>query len=183
MTVRYQPSLLDGVGVVVPPFHSDLRGGFTKVFSDAALDALGVAFTIREVYWSTSHTGVIRGLHFQTPPAAVAKLVFVTLGTIRDVVLDLRPSSSTYGRYAQFELTATSGAIHVPRGCAHGFEVLEGPATTCYLQDGPFVPDADAGVRWDSAGIDWLTADPIVSERDRALAAFDPTQTFVGSDV
>jgi dTDP-4-dehydrorhamnose 3,5-epimerase len=128
---------------------------------------------VKEMYWSRSRSGVIRGLHFQNPPTAVAKIVFATQGRIRDVVLDLRIGSPTYASVVEFELTERSGAVVVPRGCAHGFEVLEGPAITCYLQDGPFDSTTDTGVRWDTAGIVWKTKEPVVSVRDSKLPRLD----------
>lgn len=176
MNARYEPSEIAGVGRIAAPFFDDSRGGFTKVFGSAALEGAGITFDVRETYWSRSRSGVIRGLHFQNPPAAVAKIVFATQGRIRDVVLDLRIGSPTYASVAEFELTERSGAVVIPRGCAHGFEVLEGPAITCYLQDGPFDPIADTGVRWDTVGIVWKTKEPVVSVRDGELPRFD---TFV----
>lgn len=173
MSVRYEPSALAGVGRIAAPFFDDVRGGFTKVFGAAALDEAGISFDVQEVFWSRSHTGVIRGLHYQNPPAAVAKIVFTMQGRIRDIVLDLRAGSATYARVAEFELAERSGAVVVPRGCAHGFEVLDGPAVTCYLQDGPFDAANDTGVRWDTVGIVWKTAEPVVSDRDNALPRFD----------
>lgn len=173
MSVRFEPSPIAGVGRIAAPFCDDVRGGFTKVFGSAVLAATGIAFDVQEVFWSRSRPGVIRGLHFQRPPAAVAKIIFATQGRVRDVVLDLRVGSPTYGSVFEHDLTERSGAVIVPRGCAHGFEVLDGPAVTCYLQDGLFDPAADAGVRWDSAGIAWKTAEPIISERDRALPRLD----------
>ncbi|HZL03970.1 MAG TPA: dTDP-4-dehydrorhamnose 3,5-epimerase family protein, partial [Coriobacteriia bacterium] len=86
MSVRYEPSSIAGVGRVAAPFFDDVRGGFIKVFGGAELEAAGISFDVREVYWSRSHTGVIRGLHFQNPPTAVGKIVFAAQGTIRDVV-------------------------------------------------------------------------------------------------
>jgi dTDP-4-dehydrorhamnose 3,5-epimerase len=173
MSAQYEASRLRGVGRVSGHFFDDARGGFTKVFGAEALATAGISFDVQEVYWSRSHAGVVRGLHYQNPPTAVAKIVFATQGRIRDFVLDLRAGSATYKHVAEFELTERSGAVVVPRGCAHGFEVLEGPAVTCYLQDGPFDPATDTGVRWDSAGIAWNTADPVVSDRDRALPTLD----------
>ena len=182
MSPRYQPSPIDGVGRISAPFLDDVRGGFAKVFSQAAIESAGITFDVQEVYWSRSQSGVIRGLHYQGPPAAVAKIVFATQGRIRDVVLDLRTGSATFKSFAEFELTERSGAVLVPRGCAHGFEVLDGPAVTCYLQDGPFDPTNDAGVRWDSAGIAWHTPEPIISDRDRALPGFDTFESPFGAD-
>lgn len=182
MTVRYEPSSIAGVGRIAVPFFDDVRGGFTKVFGAAALESAGIRFDVQEVLWSRSHTGVIRGLHFQNPPTSVAKIVFVTQGVIRDIVLDLRTGSPTYKSVAEFELTERCGAVVIPRGCAHGFEVLEGPAITCYLQDGPFDPAADNGVRWNTVGIVWKTADPVVSDRDRALRRLDTFESPFGPD-
>jgi len=182
MNVGYEGSPVVGVCRITAPFFDDARGGFTKVFGAAALESAGISFDVKEVYWSRSHTGVIRGLHFQNPPAAVAKIVFTTQGRIRDVVLDLRTESPTFKGIAVFELTERSGAVVVPRGCAHGFEVLDGPAVTCYLQDGPFAATADTGVRWDTAGIVWKTAEPVVSDRDRALPRLDTFTSPFGPD-
>lgn len=183
MSVSYEPSPIAGFGRIALPFFDDVRGEFTKVFGIEALAAAGINFDVREVYWSRSHTGVIRGLHLQSPPTAVAKIVFATEGKIRDIVLDLRTGSPTFATVAEFELTARSGAVVVPRGCAHGFEVLDGPAVMCYLQDGPFDPATDSGVRWDTAGVVWKTAHPVVSDRDNALPAFDPVESAVDHDV
>ena len=182
MSVTYEPSAVPGAGRIAAPFFDDVRGGFTKVFGAEALDRAGITFDVLEVYWSRSHTGVIRGLHFQNPPTAVAKIVFCTQGRIHDVVVDLRCGSPTYASVVEFELNESSGAVVVPRGCAHGFEVLDGPAVTCYLQDGAFDPATDAGVRWDSASIAWTTAAPVVSDRDRALPRFDAFSSPFGPD-
>lgn len=182
LNVCYEPSLIAGVGRIAAPFFDDVRGGFTKVFGPAALEGAGISFEVHEVYWSRSHTGVIRGLHFQNPPSAVAKVVFATQGRIRDVVLDLRTGSPTYARFAVFDLTERTGAVVIPRGCAHGFEVLDGPALMCYLQDGPFDPATDTGVRWDTAGVVWTTTKPVVSDRDRALPPLHSFKSQFGPD-
>lgn len=180
--VTYERFAVAGAGRIAAPFFDDVRGGFTKVFGAEALDRAGIAFDVREVYWSRSHTGVIRGLHFQNPPTAVAKIVFCTQGRIHDVVVDLRRGSPTYASVVDFDLSESSGAVVVPRGCAHGFEVLDGPAVTCYLQDGPFDPATDDGIRWDTAGIAWRERAPIISARDGALPSFDTFVSPFGPD-
>ncbi len=172
MSIGHTELPIAGALLLHTAFRPDTRGGFAKPFAAAELASLVPGFSVAEVFWSTSAAGVVRGLHFQSPPTAVAKLVFVPQGRIRDVVLDLRSDSPSYGRAAAVELDAAGGAVFVPVGCAHGFEVLAGPAITCYLQGGPFDPATDAGVRWDSAGLEWASSDPLLSDRDRRLPTF-----------
>ena len=173
MTQPFDDCDIPGAGLLRPPFMTDARGSFTKPFSGGFELSPGRPFAIAEVFWSSSELGVVRGLHFQNPPTAVAKIVFVVTGAVRDVVLYLRVGSPTFGRHSVFELHESSGAVVVPAGCAHGFEVVEGPAVTCYLQDGPFDPLTDTGIRWDSCGVEWTTDTPLLSERDRALPPLD----------
>jgi len=168
-SIPLEPSLLPGVGLLRPPFHQDGRGSFTKPYSPEVLAALAAPFPIAEVYWSQSGPGTVRGMHFQVPPTPIAKIVFATAGKVRDVVLDLRVGSPAFGEFAVFDLAPGSGAVVVPHGCAHGFEVTEGPAVLVYLQDGAFDPATDAGIRWDSFGMDWLVSEPTLSARDPAL--------------
>jgi dTDP-4-dehydrorhamnose 3,5-epimerase len=167
--VNVDRTSIAGVMRVRPPYHEDARGSFTKPFSRAVIDAVGEPFVVSELYWSQSASGTIRGMHFQLPPTAVAKLVICTAGRVRDVVLDLRVGSPTFGEYEIFDLAPDSGAVLVPVGCAHGFEVVDGPATLTYLQSGDFDPVTDAGVRWDSFGMAWHNDDPVLSARDRGL--------------
>ena len=179
--VPFEPSAIPGAGRLRPPFHQDARGSFTKPYSRAVRDLLGSDPALAEVYWSQSVAGTIRGMHFQLPPTAIGKVVFATAGRVRDVVLDLRVGSPAYGTFDVFELAADGSAVVVPRGCAHGFEVIDGPACLVYLQDGDFDPDTDAGIRWDSFGMEWSTDQPVVSARDQSLpslAQFDSPFTW-----
>jgi len=169
----FTPATVPGAGLVTVPWHTDRRGSFTKPFSPDVLRALGSEFHVAEVYWSGSATGTIRGMHLQAPPHALRKLVFVVAGRIRDVVVDVRRGSPTYGQIATWDLEPSGRAVLVPSGCAHGFEVLEGPAAMCYVQDGGFDAETDGGVRWDSVGAPWTTAAPLVSDRDAALPRLD----------
>lgn len=158
-----------GARMLPAPLHADERGVFCKPFAAARIATQVSGFTAAEVFWSRSEAGVVRGLHYQRPPSAVAKIVFVVQGRVRDVVLDLRSDSPTFGVCDVVELDESSGAFFIPRGFAHGFEVVTGPATMCYLQDGPFDPVTDTGIRWDSVGVEWTTPDPILSQRDHDL--------------
>ena len=122
--------------------------------------------------------GTLRGLHFQAPPAAQAKLIRCGRGAIFDVAVDIRRGSSTYGRWEGYELTAENGhQLYVPVGFAHGFVTLEPDSEIVYKCTDYYAPETEGAVRWDSCGIDWpLSVDPILSDKDAiapALADFD----------
>lgn len=115
--------------------------------------------------------GTLRGLHFQRPPQAEAKLVRVTHGAIFDVIVDLRPESRTYGEWAGFELRRSPyRALYVPERCAHGLLTLEDDTEVSYLVSGYYTPGFEGGVRFDdpALGIDWPHEVRLVSEKDRS---------------
>ncbi len=158
----------------------DERGAFTKVLSGA--DPLLGDFAGREAFWTRSAAGVLRGLHFQLPPAATRKLVFVVQGAIRDFVVDLRVGSPVERQLFEIELSPRVGALLVPAGCAHAYEALLEDTIVCYIQDVPF-EDAQsyAGIRAESAGIVPRSSSPIVMTRDLefpALSEFISPFTF-----
>lgn len=152
----------------------DPRGRFAKPLDDARRLELG--FGVVELFWTSSLVGCIRGLHFQTPPYEVGKLVWVSAGAVYDVAVDLRPGPA-FGTVHEFELTVATGAtLFIPHGFAHGFQALEDGAIVNYAVDREYHPDHDEGVRWDSAGIRWPLAPTELSTRDRgfgALVEFD----------
>lgn len=134
----------------------------------------GDGFPTIEVVWTHSHAGVLRGMHFQTPPHASRKFMWCTAGSLLEVVVDLRCSSPTFRQHVSVELSPTGDcAIHIPPGCAHGFLAREEGTTVCYLLDQPFSPSADGGLRWDSFGFDWGIESPSLSARDQALPRID----------
>lgn len=170
MHLETRPTALPGCLELRPPRHADARGLFVKTFHADTFAALGLPTTWAEQFYSHSAAGVLRGLHFQTPPHAHDKLVTCLQGRVWDVVLDLRLGSPTYGRHAVVELSAELGnELFIPAGLAHGFCTLQGTATLLYAVTTGYVPAADAGVRWDSAGIPWPLAEPLLSARDAAL--------------
>jgi len=177
-----RPTALPGCVELMLPRSEDTRGGFLKLFHRGAFATLGLETDIAEVFCTTSRRHVIRGLHFQTPPHAHAKLVVCLDGAVQDVALDLRRGSPSYGRHATVELSASAGnALYLPMGFAHGFCALSEASTVLYLTSGEHAPEHDAGVAWDSAGIAWATDAPILSARDRAhpaLADFDTPFTM-----
>lgn len=154
----------------------DHRGGFVKTYNKEIWERLGIDFEMREEYFSTSRTGVIRGMHFQAPPHAHDKVVFCVSGTVQDVLLDLRPGEN-FGRAVTTTLSADNRRIlFVPAGIAHGFQALKDDCLLIYKTSTVHSPQSDRGIRWDSFGFDWTNNSPIVSTRDRehaGMADFD----------
>lgn len=152
---------------------SDRRGDFVKLFQTTAFAALGLDVRVEELFVSRSHHGVVRGLHFQRPPADVAKLVCCLDGAVTDAVVDLRTDSPTYGQHCTIELTAArANAVYVPEGCAHGFLVTSDSALVAYAQTGEHSAELEGGLLWSSAGIDWGevgAGDVVLSDRDAAF--------------
>lgn len=163
------PTRLQGCFQVRPFFARDDRGSFVKTFHAARFAELGLPVTWREEYYSTSKKGVIRGMHFQTPPHDHEKLVYCVQGRVLDVVVDLRRKSPTYGRHVAVELDAAKGlGLLIPKGMAHGFLALTDDVLMAYKVTTTYSPAHDAGIHWNSLGLDWGIDQPIVSSRDLA---------------
>jgi dTDP-4-dehydrorhamnose 3,5-epimerase len=175
--VNVVPTPLAGCVRVIPRVVPDDRGMFVKTFQASAFAALGLGGDWREIYYSQSRRGVVRGLHFQLPPSDHDKLVYCVAGRVFDVAVDLRKGSPTYGRHASVEMDSTSWEmLYLPSGFAHGFASLTDDAVMAYVVGSEHDPERDAGIRWDSAGIPWPVDNPVVSARDQALpplAEFD----------
>ncbi len=181
------PTALPGCIELHPPKSADRRGDFVKVFHHSAFATLGLATEFAETYYTRSKRGVIRGLHFQRPPAEHAKLVICTEGCVQDVALDLRGGSPTYGQHVEIELSAEAGnMLYLPAGLAHGFCALSDTATLLYLVSSEYSPAHDAGIAWNSADIAWAVDTPILSERDSAhptLAQFTTPFRYLAKEV
>ncbi len=164
---------LEGV-YLVEPFHAhDKRGSFYKYVDEGSFREIGLVNSFREQFYSESGEGVIRGMHYQEPPEPLTKLVYVVSGAIIDVVLDIRKASPTYGSFIDYELSYDNKrALYIPPGFAHGFLVLGDHARVMYLQNGVYSMIHDAGIHWDSFGMDWGVVNPVISERDERLPAF-----------
>jgi dTDP-4-dehydrorhamnose 3,5-epimerase len=144
----------------------DRRGSFVKTYLDSALRSIGIAFELREEFYSISTAGVVRGMHFQCPPHDHDKIVYCAQGRALDVLLDLR-SGPGYGRAASVMLSSEAPSIiFVPKGVAHGFKALADGTLMVYKTSTEYSPSHDAGVRWDSFGFDWGSGAPAMSERD-----------------
>ena len=180
---------LPGVLVVRPERFGDARGYLSetwnrRVFAAAGLD---VDFVQDNESWSAK-AGTVRGLHFQAPPHAQAKLVRCVRGRLWDVAVDLRRESPTYARWTAVELSAENGlALYVPEGFAHGFVTLE-PDTVClYKCSAYYAPEAEGALRWNDPdlGIAWPVAEgeAVLSERDAAAPLFrDFVSPFGGGE-
>lgn len=167
---------LAGAVVIEPERFEDERGFFARSFCAREFEAHGLNPRIAQCSFSfTRKKGTLRGLHFQRPPHAEARLVRCTAGALYDVIVDLRPDSLTFRRHFGIELSARNRKmLYVPEGCAHGFQTLEDDTEALYQMSEFYVPDAAAGVRWNDPafGITWPLAVTVISERDRTCPDF-----------
>lgn len=167
---------------ITPEVHGDERGFFVEVFKGSEFNQQGIAAQWQQFNHSRSAQNVLRGLHYQLPPHAQAKLVTVLEGEIFDVAVDLRKDSDTFGQWAGVTLKAEEHtAVYVPRGCAHGFVVLSASADILYYCDGEYAPEAERGIIWNDADlqIEWPIENPILSDKDKQYPSFkDAEYTF-----
>lgn len=171
--------------ILKPRIFEDSRGKFVKIFTNDFFLEFGLDIDFKETYYSVSHKDVIRGMHFQTPPHDHIKLVYVPVGKIIDVVLDIRKNSPTYGQHFSCELSSENGnALIVPKGLAHGFKSLVDNTNVTYMQTTCYAQDNDGGVRHDSFGFDWNCKNPKLSDRDKSFPTLSEFETpFVFGDV
>ena len=165
---------MDGVKLITPFYVEDNRGYFLKSLEKDVFKEWGLSVEIYEDFESYSKKGVIRGLHFQTQNPQV-KIVRAIKGTIHDVIVDLRSGSPTFGKYIDLILSEKNHqSLWVPRGFAHGFEVLSEDAIMSYKCIGKYSKGSDTGIKWndEELKIKWETKEPIVSEKDDALMTF-----------
>ena len=160
-----------GLFIIKPVIYSDSRGYFFESFNIEAFRKIGLSFIPIQDNESKSAKGVIRGLHYQLKPHDQSKLVRVVEGKIYDVALDLRKSSSTYGKWYGIELDSESKLqLLIPRGFAHGFSVLSEVAIVEYKVDNLFDRQAERGIAITDPvlDIDWKLGDvtPVISEKD-----------------
>jgi len=161
---------ISGCMKIIPKIVSDERGDLVKTFVQNEYRDLGLRTDYSEEYYSHSKSGVLRGLHFQTPPHEYYKIVSCLDGRIRDVILDLRAGSPTFRQCQVVELNAGDGwLLYLPPGIAHGYLVLSQNALVSYHVTSLYAPECDAGILWNSLPIEWGTNSPLVSARDAAF--------------
>jgi dTDP-4-dehydrorhamnose 3,5-epimerase len=171
--MRFTPTPLDGVWLIELEPRTDERGFFARTFCEQEFAAHGLNTRWPQANLTrTRQRGMIRGMHWQAEPRPEVKLVRCAAGAIWDVVVDVRRSSPTFGRWTAYELTADNGRqLYIPAGFAHGFQCLADHSEVAYLMGDSYAPDLARGLRWDDStvGIPWPLPDPVLSERDRQL--------------
>ena len=161
--------------VIKPKRHVDSRGWFSETYKEKALNDVGITCRfVQDNQSSSQRAGTVRGLHFQRPPAAQAKLISVLRGSILDVAVDIRGGSPSLGKHVAAELSAQSGyQLYVPIGFAHGFITLEDDTVVLYKVSDYYAPAQESGLRWDDPdiAIAWpLQGQEVtISEKDRRL--------------
>jgi len=150
---------------------ADQRGWFQESYSEQRYAELGITCQfVQDNESMSTQRGTIRGLHFQTPPMAQAKLVRVMKGSVLDVAVDIRAGSPTYGRFLAVELSAANAKqFYIPEGFAHGFYTLEDETIVSYKVSRFYSPQHDGGIRWDDPqiGIPWPESKAVVvSDKD-----------------
>ena len=168
---------IPGVMILEPRVFTDPRGYFFESYSKREFDRLVAPVEFVQDNESCSSYGVMRGLHFQRPPHAQAKLVRCVHGRVLDVAIDIRKGSPTYGRHVAVELSEENHRqFFIPRGFAHGFAVLSDTAVFQYKCDNYYCPEADGGISIldQSLGIDWMIQPEraILSDKDTRRPLF-----------
>jgi dTDP-4-dehydrorhamnose 3,5-epimerase len=177
--MRVERCALEGVLRLTPTRHGDARGWFAETYRASLLAAHGVGHGWVQHNQSFSQaTGTIRGLHFQAPPHAQAKLVQVLRGAVWDVVVDLRRASQSYGRWEAFRLEASDpGVLYVPAGFAHGFCTLVADTEVFYAVSAEYAPHSEGGLRWNdpALALPWPLPEsgPQLSPRDALWPGLD----------
>ena len=171
--MKINKTFIEDLLIIQPQLFKDDRGFFYESYNKNNLDINIVFVQDNE---SKSYKGVIRGLHFQAPPFEQTKLVRCVSGNILDVAVDLRTNSKTYGKSFSIELSSENNKqLFVPKGFAHGFQVLSEIAIVNYKVDNYYNPDSDSGLIWNDKdlSIDWnLDLKPILSKKDLKLISF-----------
>lgn len=174
--MKITPLKLEGAAVLEPAVHGDQRGFFMESYNEATMIELGVNDRfIQDNQSLSTEAGVLRGLHYQLNPKAQTKLIRVLTGAIYDVILDIRPSSSTFGQWTGVILSEDNKKqLLVPKGFAHGFCTLVPNTQVLYKVDKYYSPEHDRGILWNDPvlGIDWPISDPLLSDKDKCHPVF-----------
>jgi dTDP-4-dehydrorhamnose 3,5-epimerase len=180
--MKFLNTSIEGLVIIEPTVFGDNRGYFLESYNKKKFEeAIGKVSFVQDNE-SKSSKEVLRGLHFQKPPYAQAKLVRCIEGKVLDVAVDIREGSETYGEHITVELSGENKKqVFIPRGFAHGFLVLSNTAIVSYKVDNSYAPAFDAGIRWDDPmlNIQWGVneSEVLVSEKDAKLPFFSEFET------
>jgi len=180
--MKFVNTPIEGLVIIEPTVFEDDRGYFSESYNKKKFEeAIGKISFVQDNE-SKSSRGVLRGLHFQKPPYAQAKLVRCIEGKVLDIAVDIRVGSDTYGQHVSVELSGENKKqVFIPRGFAHGFLVLSNTAIVSYKVDNSYVPIHDTGIRWDdpTLNIQWGVneSEVLVSEKDAKLPFFSEFET------
>tara|TARA_B110000259_G_C13826461_1_gene326820 strand:- start:43 stop:603 length:561 start_codon:yes stop_codon:yes gene_type:complete len=175
--MKFSKAIIPGIVVIEPTVLSDKRGYFLESFNKNEFEkAIGKVSFVQDNE-SRSSKGVLRGLHYQKPPFAQAKLVRCIEGEILDIAVDIRKDSPTYGLYHSDVLSSENKKqLFIPKGFAHGFVVLSEYAVFAYKVDNTYAPDCEAGILWNDKelGVEWGVNEKeiFISEKDDQLPLF-----------
>ena len=180
--MKFVNTPIEGLVIIEPTVFGDNRGYFLESYNKKEFEkAIGEISFVQDNE-SKSSKGVLRGLHFQKPPYAQAKLVRCIEGKVLDVAVDIREGSETFGQHITVELSGENKKqVFIPRGFAHGFLVLSNSAIVSYKVDNSYAPTYDAGIRWDDPilNIQWGVSESevLVSEKDAKRPFFSEFET------
>jgi dTDP-4-dehydrorhamnose 3,5-epimerase len=172
MPFQFQRLEIPGLILVQARAARDERGYFLETYKHSAFAADGIVGTFLQDNHSHSVRGILRGLHYQKPPRAQAKLVMALRGEIFDVAVDIRRGSPTFGKWLGCVLSSDNfHMLYIPAGFAHGFCALSDEADVIYKVTDEYAPDCERGILWNdpAIGIQWPVAQPFVSPRDARL--------------
>lgn len=181
--MNYIPTAIPDVWILEPKIFEDARGYFMETYRKEDFDKhIGYEVDFVQDNQSKSSHGVLRGLHYQKGADAQAKLVRVLSGAVVDVAVDLRKGSSTFGKHVMVELSEANGRqLFIPRGFAHGFQVLSEEAVFIYKVDNRYAPESECSITYNDPqlGIEWPIAEPLLSEKDLQRAvSFGQAELF-----
>ncbi|MFL2573142.1 MAG: dTDP-4-dehydrorhamnose 3,5-epimerase [Flavobacteriales bacterium] len=171
---------IEGLIIIEPQIFKDSRGAFFESWNAKKFKQLGINEDFVQDNQSVSFNGVLRGLHFQNPPYAQAKLVRVLKGSVLDVAVDLRKNSTTYGMHVSVILSEENNkSFFIPKGFAHGFLSLEDNTVFSYKCSGYYNKESEGSLLWNDEDlkIDWQIDNPLVSEKDLQADLFKNFKT------
>ena len=172
--MRVEATSIPGCYQIFPQIRKDARGTFVKTFHQEVFAEHSLVTEFAEEYYSISHKGVLRGMHFQTPSNGHFKLISCLAGKVLGGVGDVRVGSPTFKQSATFELSSELGnMLYIPPGMAHGFYTLADHTIMQYKVTTVYAPAHDGGIKWDASGINWPDTSPIISDRDQGFPALD----------